>query len=111
MDGRHHAKVKQNGKYINKCIYIVIGLKNDDLKEVLGMWLIETESAAFWLFVLTDLKARGVEDILITCRDILMALSIPSGTYSPKQHPGMRSTTDPEQLLICHVQRSERIYC
>lgn len=64
-------KVKQNGKFINKCIFIVIGLKNDGLKEVLGMWLAENESAAFWLTVLTDLKARGVEDILIACTDNL----------------------------------------
>ena len=64
-------KVKQNGKFINKCIYLVIGLKNDGLKEVLGMWMDETESAAFWMSVLTDLKARGVEDILIACTDNL----------------------------------------
>lgn len=70
MDGIM-LKVKQNGKYINKCIFIVIGLKNDGLKEVLGMWLAETESASFWLTVLTDLKARGVEDILIACTDNL----------------------------------------
>src|ERR1044072_1660080 len=64
-------KVRHNGKYINKCIYLVIGLKNDGLKEVLGMWVAETESASFWMGVLTDLKARGVEDILIACTDNL----------------------------------------
>lgn len=64
-------KVKHNGKYINKCIYLVIGLKKDGLKEVLGMWMAETESASFWMTVLTDLKARGVEDILIACTDNL----------------------------------------
>ena len=64
-------KIKQGGKYINKCIYLVIGLKNDGLKEVLGMWIAENESASFWLSVLTDLKARGVEDILIACTDNL----------------------------------------
>lgn len=64
-------KIKQNGKYINKCIYLVIGLKNDGLKEVLGMWIAQSESASFWMNVLTDLKARGVEDILIACTDNL----------------------------------------
>lgn len=64
-------RIKDNGKYINKCIYLVIGLKQDGLKEVLGMWVSENESAAFWLSVLTDLKARGVEDILIACTDNL----------------------------------------
>lgn len=64
-------KVKQNGRYINKCIYIVIGLKNDGFKEVLGMWIAENESASFWLTVLTELKARGVEDVLIACTDNL----------------------------------------
>lgn len=70
MDGIM-LKVKQNGKYINKCIFIVIGLKNNGLREVLGLWISENESAAFWLTVLTDLKARGVEDILIACTDNL----------------------------------------
>lgn len=70
MDGIM-LRIKHNGKYINKCIYLVIGLKRDGLKEVLGMWTAETESASFWLSVLTDLKARGVEDILIACTDNL----------------------------------------
>src|SRR5205823_6549391 len=56
---------------INKCVYIVIGLKPDGIKEVLGFWIAKTESAAFWMSVLTDLKARGVEDILIACTDNL----------------------------------------
>ena len=64
-------KVKQNHKYINKCIYLVIGLRKDGFKEILGMWMAETESASFWMSVLTDLKARGVEDILIACTDNL----------------------------------------
>jgi putative transposase len=64
-------KIKESGKYINKCIYLVIGLKTDGLKEVLGMWTSQTESASFWLSVLTDLKARGVEDILIASTDNL----------------------------------------
>ena len=70
MDGIM-LRIKHNGKYINKCIYLVIGLKRDGLKEVLGMWTAQTESASFWLSVLTDLKARGVEDILVACTDNL----------------------------------------
>ncbi len=50
---------------INKTIYIAVGLKRDGKKEVLGLWLEKNESAAFWMTVLTDLRARGVEDILI----------------------------------------------
>ena len=64
-------KVRHSGKYINKCIFLVIGLRNDGIREVLGMWIAETETASFWLSVLTDLKARGVEDILIACTDNL----------------------------------------
>lgn len=70
MDGIM-LKIKHAGKYQNKCIYLVIGLKKDGLKEVLGMWTAESESASFWMSVLTDLKARGVEDILIACTDNL----------------------------------------
>ncbi len=68
-------KMKEGGKYINKCIYLVIGLKSDGLKEVLGMWTAQTESASFWLSVLTDLKARGVQDILIASTDNLRGFS------------------------------------
>lgn len=64
-------KVRENSKVINKTIYLAIGLTREGKKEVLGMWLGKNESAAFWLSVLTDLKARGVEDILITATDNL----------------------------------------
>lgn len=64
-------KIREDGKVINKCVYIVIGLRPDGIKEVLGFWIQKTESASFWMTVLTDLKARGVEDILIACTDNL----------------------------------------
>jgi putative transposase len=64
-------KIREEGKVINKCVYIVMGLKPDGIKEVLGFWIEKTESAAFWMSVLTDLKARGVADILIACTDNL----------------------------------------
>jgi putative transposase len=64
-------KVRENSKVINKTVYIAVGLKRDGLKEVLGMWLSTNESAAYWMSVLTDMKARGVEDILITATDNL----------------------------------------
>lgn len=68
-------KVRHNGKVINKTIYLAIGLNSKGLKELLGMWIAETESAAFWVGVLTDMKARGVEDILITSTDNQTGLS------------------------------------
>lgn len=64
-------KVRENSKVINKTIYIAVGLRPDGKKEVLGLWLGKNESAAFWMTVLTDLRARGVEDILITATDNL----------------------------------------
>ena len=64
-------KVRESSKVINKTIYLAVGLNRDGKKEVLGMWLGKNESASFWLGVLTDLKARGVEDILITATDNL----------------------------------------
>jgi len=64
-------KVRENSRVINKAIYLAVGLREDGKKEVLGMWLGKNESAAFWMSVLTDLKTRGVEDILITVTDNL----------------------------------------
>lgn len=64
-------KVRENSKVINKTVYIAVGLRRDGYKEVLGMWLGKNESAAYWMSVLTDMKARGLEDILITATDNL----------------------------------------
>ena len=64
-------KVRDNGKIINKTVYLCVGLKQNGLKEVLGMRVGKSESSSFWMGVLTDLKARGVQDILITCTDNL----------------------------------------
>ena len=64
-------KVRENSKVINKTIYIAVGLRRDGKKEVLGLWLGKNESAAFWMSVLTDIKSRGTEDILITGTDNL----------------------------------------
>jgi putative transposase len=64
-------KVRQAGKVINKTIYLAVGLNREGRKELLGMWLGHNESAAFWQGVLTDMKARGVEDILVTVTDNL----------------------------------------
>jgi putative transposase len=64
-------KVRENSRVINKTVYLAIGLNRDGRKEVLGMWLGNNESSSFWMGVLTDLKARGVEDILITATDNL----------------------------------------
>lgn len=64
-------KVRQDGKVIDKAMQIAIGLNNKGYKDVLGMWLCQHESASFWMSVLTNLKSRGVEDILITSTDNL----------------------------------------
>ena len=62
-------KVRENSRVVNKAIYLAVALREDGLKEVLGIWLVKNESPAFWMSVLTDLKTRGVDDILITIID------------------------------------------
>lgn len=64
-------KVREGSKVINKTIYLAVGLNREGKKDVLGMWLGKNESSSFWMSVLTDLKVRGVEDILITATDNL----------------------------------------
>ncbi len=56
-------KVRDNGSVTNKAAYIVIGVDTDGVKDVLGIWLQDTEGAKFWLHVLTQLKNRGVADV------------------------------------------------
>ena len=64
-------KVRENGKIIHKTVYLCVGLNKDGLKEVPGMGVGKTESASFRMGILTDLKARGAEDILIAVTDNL----------------------------------------
>ena len=64
-----HFNVKTENMVVKKAAYIVLGVTEDGCKEVLGIWIVENETAKFWLSVLTDLKNRGVKDILITQND------------------------------------------
>ncbi|MBJ9785501.1 IS256 family transposase, partial [Clostridioides difficile] len=71
MDAIHY-KVRSEGRIINKAAYIAIGVNLEGIKEVLGIWIGENESSKYWLKVLTDVKNRGVKDILITSVDGLV---------------------------------------
>lgn len=62
-------KVKHNGSIVTKAVYLAIAVTMEGVKDVLGMWAAETEGAKFWLSILTELKNRGVKDILIACVD------------------------------------------
>ena len=60
---------RQDGKNVNKALYVALAINWEGKKEVLGLWLSNTEGAKFWMSVLTDIKNRGTEDILIACMD------------------------------------------
>ena len=70
LDGMHY-KVKQEGRVQSRCVYNILGITTEGRKEILGMYVSESEGANFWLSVLTDLQNRGVKDILIACIDNL----------------------------------------
>ena len=63
------VKVRDEGFVRNKAIYIALGLQPDGTKEILGIWIEQTEGAKFWLRVVNELKTRGVQDILIAVVD------------------------------------------
>jgi putative transposase len=63
------VKIRDAGTVYNKAVYLAIGVNTDGLKEVLGIWVTKNEGAKFWLHVITDIKNRGVKDILIACVD------------------------------------------
>ncbi len=94
-------KVRESGKVINKTVYLCVGLNNRGYKEVLGMWIGKTESSSFWMSVLTDLKARGVEDILITVTDNLNGFTETIRAVFPQ------STT---QICVVHQIRNSCRY-
>lgn len=94
-------KVRENSKVVNKTMYMAIGLRTDGRKEVLGLWLGKNESASFWMNVLTDIKARGVTDILITVTDNLNGFTDTIKTVFPK------ST---KQVCVVHQIRNAARY-
>ncbi|WP_386693962.1 IS256 family transposase [Lonepinella sp. MS14435] len=95
------VKVRQDGRIINKAVFVALGVNLEGRKELLGLWIAENEGAKFWLNVLTELKNRGVQDILIACIDGL------------KGFPDAINTVFPEtkiQLCIVHMVRNSLKY-
>lgn len=70
-----YFKVRKDNRIVNKAAYTVLGINIEGQKDILGIWIGENESASFWLGVCNDLKNRGVEDILIACKDGLSGFS------------------------------------
>jgi len=70
MDALHY-KVRDGGRVVTRAVYNVLSIKVNGHKDLIGMYVSESEGANFWLSVLTDLKSRGVKDILIACTDNL----------------------------------------
>lgn len=64
-----HYKVRDNAKIVSKAAYICLAINKEGYKDILGIWIGESEGAKFWLSVCNDLKNRGVQDILIACVD------------------------------------------
>jgi transposase-like protein len=77
-------KVKENGKIISKAFYSALGVDKDGKKDILGIYLQESEGANFWLNILTDLQNRGVKDILIACVDGLKGFPEAINSIFPK---------------------------
>jgi transposase-like protein len=90
-------KIRHDKRVINKSIYLALGIKLSGHKELLGLWIAETEGAKFWLQVLTELKNRGVEHLLIACVDGLTGFPAAINTAFP---------TTKIQLCIIHMVRN-----
>jgi len=94
-------KVRQDGQIKSMAAYLVLGMSIEGEKDLLGIYLAETESASFWLQVLTDIESRGVKDILIACIDNLKGFTEAISTIYPQ--------TD-VQLCIVHQIRNSMKY-
>jgi putative transposase len=95
------VKIRDGAHILNKAIYLVIGVNLEGIKEVLGMWVAQTEGAKFWLGVVTELRNRGVEDIFIACVDGLKGLPEAIETVFPRTEV---------QLCIVHLVRQSLNY-
>ncbi len=96
-----HYKVKDNGRYTSKAVYTLLGLNLQGKKEILGIYLSESEGANYWLTGLTELQNRGVEDILIACIDGLTGFPEAIAAVYPKTEI---------QLCIIHQIRNSMKY-
>lgn len=96
-----HFKVREEGKVRHKALYNVLGINKEGRKEILGMYLSESEGANFWLQVLSDLQHRGVKDILIACTDNLTGFPEAIQSIFPKAEV---------QLCIVHQIRNSLKY-
>lgn len=91
-----HAKVRDTGAVRSKAVYLALGINMAGEKELLGIWIAQTEGAKFWLQVVTELKNRGVQDIFIACVDGLKGFPEAIETVFPKTAV---------QLCIVHMVR------
>jgi transposase-like protein len=96
-----YFKVRKDNRIVNKAVYTVIGINMAGFKDVLGMWIGEAESAAFWVGILNNLRARGVEDILIVSTDGLAGFSEAVNAVFPKTEV---------QLCVIHQIRNTLKY-
>jgi len=96
-----HYKVKVDGKIVHRALYNILGINQSGHKEILGMYISESEGANFWLQVLTDLHQRGLEDILIACTDNLKGFKQAILSIYPKTQI---------QLCIVHQIRNSLKY-
>ncbi len=94
-------KIRHNKSVINKSMYLALGINMEGQKELLGLWLAETEGAKFWLSVLTELKNRGLQDILIACVDGLKGFPEAIAAEYPQTKI---------QLCIVHMVRNSLKY-
>jgi len=95
-----HFHVRSEGQIVKKAVYIAIGVGLDGIRDVLGMWVGENESAKFWLSVMNGLKNRGVSDILIACVDGLTGFPSAIGAVYPQ--------TELQQCIIHQIRNSTR---
>lgn len=96
-----HYKVKEDGKITHKALYNILGINKEGRKEILGMYISQSEGANFWLQVLTDLNNRGLKDILIACTDNLRGFTDAIWSVFPKAQV---------QLCIVHQIRNSLKY-
>lgn len=95
------VKVRDGAHVRNKAIYLVIGVNLYGLKEVLGLWVAQTEGAKLWLQIVTELKNRGVSDIFIACVDGLKGFPEAIETVFPQAQV---------QLCVVHLVRHSLNY-
>jgi putative transposase len=106
------VKIRENGVVRNKAVYLALGVLADGTRDILGIWIENTEGAKFWMKVFNDMKTRGCNDVLIAVTDGLKGMGEALEVVYPPDHAAnLHRASDTQQPGLCQLEGSQAPGC